>query len=261
VAGRSTRYQEAVDYFKAALDIDRDLGDRFATGRKLANLGMSYAAIGLYHRAERYLRKALELHEAVGHPAEFNDVIVHLGEVVATLGHLESARSLLLDAARVAVTRGDVRTELRARARLAMALVDHGEGPEDLATAKLIAEQVLATATTHGLRTARRRALTVLARMAEQAQAPQHAIELEREAVALVEAGADPIDGVRSIWRLGRLLTEHGDAEEGRTLLRRAAELVRGRLADLRDEELRTGYLQQPDAQAILAAGDAATEP
>ncbi|MCA9700085.1 MAG: tetratricopeptide repeat protein, partial [Myxococcales bacterium] len=58
VAGRSTHYQEAIDCFKAALAIDRDLGDRFATGVKLANLGLAYTAIGLYRRAERYLRKA-----------------------------------------------------------------------------------------------------------------------------------------------------------------------------------------------------------
>jgi serine/threonine protein kinase/tetratricopeptide (TPR) repeat protein len=256
VAGRSTRYQEAVDYFTRALDIDRDLGDRFATGRKLANLGMAFSAIGLYHRAERYLRKALELHEAVGHPAEFNDVIVHLGEVVASLGHLDSARSLLLDAARVAVTRGDVRTELRARVRLARALVDHGESDDDLASAKLMAEQVLATARGQGLRTARRRALSVLSKLARRAGAPQHAIELEREAVELVEAGADPIDGVRSIYHLGQLLTDHGDPAEGKAYLRRAAVMVRERLADLRDEQLRKGYLDQPDAQAILADGE-----
>ncbi len=258
VAGRSTRYQEAVDYFTRALDIDRDLGDRFATGRKLANLGIAYSAIGLYHRAERYLRKALELHEAVGHPAEFNDVIVHLGEVVASLGHLDSARSLLLDAARVAVTRGDVRTELRARVRLALALVDHGNDDDDLASAKLIAEQVLATSRTHGLRTARRRALSVLSKLAERAQAPQHAIELEREAVELVEAGADPIDGVRSIHHLGKLLCAHGDPDEGNAYLRQAAHMLRARLADLRDEALRRGYLDQPDAQQILADGEGA---
>jgi serine/threonine protein kinase/tetratricopeptide (TPR) repeat protein len=258
VAGRSTKYQEAVDYFAAALDIDRDLGDRFATGRKLANLGIAYSVIGLYRRAERYLRKALELHEAVGHPAEFNDVIVHLGEVVASLGHLESARALLLDAARVAVTRGDVRTELRARVRLALALLDHGDSEEDFATAKMIAEQVLATARAQGLRTARRRALAVLARLAERAGHTDEAIELEREAVALVRAGADPIDGVRSIYHLGKLLVASGADLEGRPLLVDAAKMVRARLDDLRDAELRKGYLAQPDAQAILADGEAA---
>jgi eukaryotic-like serine/threonine-protein kinase len=258
VAGRSTRYQEAVDYFTAALDIDRDLGDRFATGRKLANLGIAYSVIGLYRRAERYLRKALELHEAVGHPAEFNDVIVHLGEVVASLGHLESARALLLDAARVAVTRGDVRTELRARVRLALALLDHGGSEEDFATAKMIAEQVLATARAQGLRTGRRRALAVLARLAERAGNIDEAIELQREAVTLVRAGADPIDGVRSIWHLGKLLVASNAAAEGKPLLVDAAKMVRARLDDLRDPELRKGYLAQPDAQAILADGEAA---
>ncbi|MCA9710847.1 MAG: AAA family ATPase, partial [Myxococcales bacterium] len=95
VAGRSTHYQEAIDYFKASLAIDRELGDRFTTGRKLANLGMAYATIGLWRRAERYLRKALELHEAVGHPGEWGDVVVALGEVVASLGDLDASQALL----------------------------------------------------------------------------------------------------------------------------------------------------------------------
>mgnify|MGYP002619707825 CR=1 FL=1 len=260
VAGRSTHYQAAVDFFKAALTIDRDLGDRFATGRKLANLGMTYGAIGLYRRAERYLRKALELHEAVGHPGEFNDVIVHLGEVVAFMGDLESARALLLDAARVAVARGDVRTELRARIRLAQALVD-GESPgsedvqtDDLATAKMIAEQVMSTARAHGLRTSRCRALYVLARLAERRGDLAGAIELERDAVALVRAGAAPLDGVRSIHHLGRLLLETGAEDEGHALLREAAAIIESRLEDLRDEDLRHGYLEHPEARGILAA-------
>jgi eukaryotic-like serine/threonine-protein kinase len=259
VAGRSTHYQAAVDFFKAAISIDRDLGDRFATGRKLANLGMTYSAIGLYRRAERYLRKALELHEAVGHPGEFNDVIVHLGEVVAFMGDLVSARALLLDAARVAVSRGDVRTELRARIRLAQALVDDETGEasaEDLATAKMIGEQVMSTARAQGLRTSRCRALYVLARVAERQGDLTEAITLERDAVTLVRAGAAPLDGVRSIHHLGRLLVDGGETDEGEALLREAAKSIASRLHDLRDEDLRRGYLEHPEARRILAAAD-----
>jgi tetratricopeptide (TPR) repeat protein len=263
VAGRSTRYQEAVDCFKAALAIDRDLGDRYLTGRKLANLGATYAAIGLYRRAERCLRKALELHEAVGHPGEFNDVIVQLGEVMGHLGDLEAARALLVDAARVAVSRGDVRIELRARVRLAYALAAHATALEDIATAEMIAEQVAATARAHGLRTAQSRALHVLALLAERSGQIDRAIGHERDAVALVRAGAAPLDGVRSIHHLGRLLlARHGtreeptdDAREGRALLEEAATLVSSRLADLRDEDLRRGYLEQRDACEILRDG------
>lgn len=255
VAGRSTRYQAAVDFFKAALAIDRELGDRFATGRKLANLGITYAALGLYRRAERYLRKALELHEAVGHPGEFNDVIVHLGDVVASLGHLQSARALLLDAARVAVGRGDVRIELRARVRLAVALLEHGTGDDDKAMARSIAEQVRESASTQGLRTSRRRALYVLGRLAEHDGDTAEAIALQREAVNLVRAGADPLDGVRSIYRLGLLLHSVDSAEEGQELLLEAATKLQARLEDLRDADLRRGYLEQPDARDILRAG------
>ncbi|MBL4685406.1 MAG: protein kinase, partial [Nannocystaceae bacterium] len=249
VAGRSTRYQAAVDLFKAALAIDRELGDRFATGRKLANLGITYAAVGLHRRAERYLRKALELHEAVGHPAEFNDVIVHLGDVVASLGHLQSARELLNDAARVAVARGDVRTELRARVRLAVALLEHGTEAADLALARKTAQDVLDTAPAPGLRTSRRRALYVLGQLAERDGERTLAIKLHREAVNLVRAGADPLEGVRSIYRLGVLLRESGDLDAAKPLLEEAATKLEARLEDLRDADLRRGYLKQADAR------------
>jgi tetratricopeptide (TPR) repeat protein len=160
VVGLSARYQEAVDRFRAALQIDRDLGDRAATGIKLANLGIAYTAIGLYRRAERHLRKALELHVATGHPGLLTEVVLHLGEVSAELARgpedLAAARALLEQAASMAGARGDLRTELRARARLARCLLDVGDPQE----ARTIAEAVLARGREHGLRSAQTRACT-----------------------------------------------------------------------------------------------------
>jgi len=249
LAGLSTRYQEAVDRFRAALQIDRDLGDRAATGIKLANLGIAYTAIGLYRRAERHLRKALELHEAIGHPGLAGEVIVHLGEVLAELGDAAAARPLLDEAAAIAASRGDVRTELRARSRLARALLDAGAGEE----AGALAAAVLARGREHGLRSAQVRALHVLSRLAEEAGDTARAIDLEAEAVALVEAGAAPVEGVLSIHHLGHL---RGSDE----LLQEAAARVRARLEELRDPELRRGYLAQPRVQEILADAGAAAQ-
>lgn len=249
VVGLSARYQEAVDHFRAALQIDRDLGDRAATGIKLANLGIAYTAIGLYRRAERHLRKALELHVATGHPGLLTEVVLHLGEVSAELARgpedLAAARSLLEQAASMAGDRGDLRTELRARARLARCLLDVGAPDE----ARAIAEAVLTRGREHGLRSAQTRALHVLSRLAEADGDLPRALELETEAVRLVHAGAAPLDGVLSIHHLGKL---SGRAE----LLAEAAAHINTRLADLRDPALRRGYLAQPRVQAILADAD-----
>jgi serine/threonine protein kinase/tetratricopeptide (TPR) repeat protein len=246
VVGLSARYQEAVDRFRAALQIDRDLGDRAATGIKLANLGIAYTAIGLYRRAERHLRKALELHVATGHPGLLTEVVLHLGEVSAELARgpedLAAARALLEQAASMAGARGDLRTELRARARLARCLLDVGDPQE----ARTIAEAVLARGREHGLRSAQTRALHVLSRLAEADGDRPRAIALEDEGVRLVHAGAAPLDGVLSIHHLG-ILSGRAD------LLADAAARVSARLADLRDPELRRGYLAQPRVQAILA--------
>lgn len=271
VAGRSTRYQEAVDYFRAALEIDRELGDRAATGTKLANLGIVYTAIGLYRRAERYLRKALELHEAIGHPGLLNDVVASLGEVSAELGDVPAARALLLQAADMAAERGDARTELRARIRVARALLDAGETspkgagepalegaaglaePPELPEVRVLADDVLARARALGLRTATCRALHVLSRLSERAGDIAGACEIERQAVELVRSGAAPIDGVLSIHHLGRLLARERP-DESAELLREAAAAVRARLDGLRDPDLQRGYLAQPKVQEILAA-------
>ena len=255
VAGRSTHYQEAVDHFKAALAIDRDLGDRYATGRKLANLGITYACIGLARRAERFLRKALELHEAVGHPGEFNDAAVHLGEVVAAGGDHDSARTLLLDAARVAASRGDIRTELRARVHLAQALRAGEPSAEDLKAARVTAEQVLTTARAQGLRTSTCRALHVLAQLDLAEGDAASAVRRLEEAVERVRAGAAPVDGVLSIHLLGTVRQTAGQADDARALLHEAALMVKARLDELRDTDLRSGYLEQPAVRRILADG------
>ncbi|EDM77554.1 serine/threonine kinase PKN11 [Plesiocystis pacifica SIR-1] len=261
VAGRSTHYQEAVDCFKAALAIDRDLGDRFATGVKLANLGLTYTAIGLYRRAERHLRKALELHEAIGHPGLLNDVMVSLGIVVAHLGDVESAHTLLVDAARVAARRDDSRTQLRAEVCLAQVLVhalgEPGSPPEEeaLVEAQAVAARVYERGRAEGLRTATARAAHVLAIIAAMADDEDSAIAFERDAVRLIRAGAAPLDGVRSLHHLGLLLRNRGQEAEARALLSEAATAVQSRLDDLRDYDLREGYQSLPDFRRIIRDG------
>jgi len=263
VAGRSTRYQEAIDCFKAALAIDRDLGDRFSTGVKLANLGLTYTAIGLYRRAQRYLRKALELHEAIGHPGLLNDVMVSLGIVVARLGDPDAAHVLLTDAAKVAARRGDARTQLRAEVRLARVLMtpqadDNGPiqpSEEAIAEADVIATAVYDRGRAEGLRSSTARAAHVLSLIAERRGDIDRAIEHERDAERLIRAGAAPLDGVRSLHHLGLLLRMRGRESEGRTLLSEAARAVQSRLDDLRDHDLREGYQSLPEVQRILADG------
>jgi serine/threonine protein kinase/tetratricopeptide (TPR) repeat protein len=255
-AGRLTRYQESVEHFQAALAIDRDLGDRVDTGLRLAYLGMAYSAIGLYRRAERYLRKALELHEAIGHPGLLNDAMVSLGEVVNALGDPETACELLEAAVDTARTRDDVRTELRAEVHRARALASIGD-PDRSREARMIAESVVERGRAGGYRTSVARALHVLAGLAQADDNLYRAIALERDALKLIRAGAAPMDGVLSIYSLGVLVRDRGQEEEGRALIREAAQRVRTRLESLTDEQLRDGYERQPMVQRILADGKA----
>ena len=59
----------------------------------------------------------------------------------------------------------------------------------------------------------------------------------------------------RSIHLLGKLLRNRGDEAEGAALLDEAARLVMARIEDLRDTDLRRGYLEQADAREILVDG------
>lgn len=257
VAGLQTRYQAAVDHFVAALGIDRELGDRFSTGVKLANLGITYAAIGLYRRAQRYLRKALELHEAIGHPALLNDVMVNLGEVSFELGDPVAALSLLDEAAAVAKRRDDIRTELRARAHMVRVLLASGES-RDEQRAERIAKGLVDVGRAEGLRSAVVRGLHGLSRIAAARADYARAVELEREACRLIESGAARLDGPRPQHHLGRLLRDHpelGEPGEAQRWLRAAAERVQARLDDLRDPQLRAGYEELDEVQQILSDG------
>jgi serine/threonine protein kinase/predicted ATPase len=255
VAGLSTRYQEAVEHYRAALAIDRELGDRYATGIKLANLGIAYTVIGLYQRAEKYLRKAMELHAQIGHAGLLNDVMINLGDAVLGQGDRLSALELYKDAAKVARNREDVRRELRARAKYASTLVHAESRRDEINEAAVIANQVISEARGIGSRTSRVRGLHIVARIAEADGDLQRAVSLEEEAVELVSAGAAPVEGVLSVHHLGLLLVAGGQVERGREYLQRAAETVEGRLQELRDAELRRGYLDQVIVRRILEDG------
>jgi tetratricopeptide (TPR) repeat protein len=255
IAGMQARYQSAVDHFQAALAIDRELGDRYTTGVKLANLGITYTAIGLYRRAERYLRKALELHEAIGHPSLLNEVMVNLGEVSFELGDPEAARALLDEAISVAHDRDDVRTELRARSQLVRVLLADADAPGNLADAEAIARHVVEVGRNQGLRSAVTRGLYSLSRIALHKDNLQAAVRRAREACKLVRSGAARMDGLRCLHHLGLLLRDRpelvwpGEADE---FLSEAALGVSKRLDGLRDPELRHGYEEQREVQQIL---------
>jgi tetratricopeptide (TPR) repeat protein len=253
VAGRSTDYQAAVDFFRSSIAIDRDLGDRATTGVKLANLGITFAAIGLYRRSERYLRKALELHEISGHAGLLNDAVIHLGEVVGELHDLEGAEAILDEAAKVAHELGDVRSELRAKNRRAKIILHRGV-PERFSEAAALANEVYQRASRRGrpLRSAACRSLQVLAAIREHGGHHGEAIRLAREATILVRAGAAPVDGVLAIHHLGVLLTRAGRTEEGARLLSEAGRAVMRRLESLTDPLLREGYLGQAAVGRVL---------
>jgi tetratricopeptide (TPR) repeat protein len=256
-AARETRYQEALDNFVAAVQIDRELGDRVGTGTKLANLGITYSALGQHRRARRYLNKALELQRVTGHAGLVSEVLVNLGAVDDALGDHESAQRRFSEALDVAQRHGDRRTTLRARSRrlrldidraLARPLTADHHPLHELFTE---ARALLDDARRDKQRSPQVRVLHGLSLLAEHIGDNDAAITHVRKAVELVHHGAAALDGVLSIYRLGRLLSDIGHAEAN-SLMAEAASLTQQRLDDLRDPALRRAYLDLTDVQAIL---------
>ncbi len=251
----STRYQEAITWFRQSLAIDRELGDRFATGTKLANLGITYTAIGLYDRAIRFLRKALELHEGLGQGSLRNEVLINLGVALAAQGQRAVARGHLTEATANARQHGDTRALLRARSRLVLLSVADllaGEPTQTVDEMIASAQEVLADAERHQQRSPATRVLHTLSLLAEHSGDLEAAIDYERRAVDMVVQGAAALDGVLSVHHLGALLRTAGQAADGEKLQQHAREMTQARLNDLQDETLRKSYLAQPEVRQIL---------
>ncbi|MCB0045101.1 MAG: tetratricopeptide repeat protein, partial [Caldilineaceae bacterium] len=60
------RVEEAIGYYKQALDISREIGDHRAEGNHLGNLGIAYAAQGRVEEAIGYYEQALDIGREIG---------------------------------------------------------------------------------------------------------------------------------------------------------------------------------------------------
>jgi tetratricopeptide (TPR) repeat protein len=90
--------ERAIDYYEQALPISREIGDRRGEGNRLGNLGLAYAALGQVERAIDYYEQALAIGREIGDRRGEGADLGNLGNAYADLGQVERARECLRQA-------------------------------------------------------------------------------------------------------------------------------------------------------------------
>ncbi len=88
---RVGRYPEALEQYTQALAIHREIGDRTAEGRTLADLGVVYWRLGRYHEALDHLTQGLAIAREMGDPVGEKANLSNLGIVYESLGRYPEA--------------------------------------------------------------------------------------------------------------------------------------------------------------------------
>lgn len=241
-------FEDAIQVMRASILLDREVGDRLHLGRKVSNVGQLYAELGDVENALAFLRRSLDVFELVDDQSGHSDALCAMGEILAEqVGDLDGAEAALSDArafaeriqdpydlahvtlveTEIELTRGDVEKA----ERLSRDALSHARA------AGAFGYEVLAMAT-------RADALARSGRI-EQAQ------RLAREVTAAIEGRRDLERAERIHLRLATAL-ERVEDEEGAARARSAARaVVQGRLEQIRDEHLRSRYLDSRLVRAI----------
>jgi tetratricopeptide (TPR) repeat protein/DNA-binding SARP family transcriptional activator len=120
---RQGRYDQASGKLRAALEIYRDLGDRFGQERTLSNLGLVLRRQGSYAEAVDHHRQALVLARALGDTFGEALALTGLGSTLCLQGHYQPAIDHHRQAIALYQEIGDRREEGFALENLAVALV------------------------------------------------------------------------------------------------------------------------------------------
>jgi CHAT domain-containing protein len=87
------RQQEAIDkFYKVALTLQQEGGDRVGEGSTLKNMGVAYASLGNYGKALENYRQALDIWSDVPYPTAEADTRYEIARVQSRLGNTASLR-------------------------------------------------------------------------------------------------------------------------------------------------------------------------
>lgn len=91
------KYDKCIEYFKKALEIDKENGYLKGMAIRMNNLGSAYAEMGMYEEAERYFRDALEIDRKLGNRFGEMTKLANLANVLAQQGKVDASIEILED--------------------------------------------------------------------------------------------------------------------------------------------------------------------
>jgi tetratricopeptide (TPR) repeat protein len=241
--------EQALAYYKSALKLDQEHGDREAMALVLGNIGECYTDLGDLERGERYLDKAIELAEQQGDGRIPADLLVSSGQVAAARGSLDAAIARFERGLESALEVGDRYQEVRALTYLALAELDDGQpAGRVLDRARAAAAKAHEVALTIGEIFAVAVQGLALARLGR----ADEGAELTRAAVAMQAARQQPEGAEQILWFHARVCDAAGRADDARAAATLAWAEVESRAARL-SAELRATYLASRIPRAIAA--------
>jgi tetratricopeptide (TPR) repeat protein len=117
----------AEELLEEAVALRRELGDRSATAKTLANLGMMVTYRGDYPRARRLLEETLELLRSLGEKSGVANDLLNLGIVASYEGDLEAAVGFFEEGLDIFRALGDIWSIATTQQDLGSALLHRGD--------------------------------------------------------------------------------------------------------------------------------------
>jgi tetratricopeptide (TPR) repeat protein len=103
------KYDEALNLYREALQIERDVGDRNYEALCLNNIGGAYLSKGLDSEALTYFERALEIRESLKAPGDIAQTLHNIGEASVRQGQYDRALKSFVRALELRRTTGDKR--------------------------------------------------------------------------------------------------------------------------------------------------------
>ncbi len=241
-------FEDAIKVIRASVLLDREAGDRIHLGRKVSNIGQLYGELGHVENALAFLRRALDVFDAVADQSAQADALCAMSELLAIhIGDLGAAEGVLEDARAIADRIGDPYDLAH------VALVDAAIQAvrQDFARAAESAQDAIRHAKAAGARGYEQLGLAARAEALARSGELEEARRLARQLADRVR-GRDGVERVEHIQlSLARAFALAGDRAAADEAIGRARDLVDTRLAQIVDDGLRATYLGAPHVRAI----------
>lgn len=128
----ASEYNKAISYYKQALAIDQEIGNRRGEGADLGNLGLVYANLGEIRKSIEYYERSLEINQDIGERRGEGMDLSSLGLAHVNLGETHRAIEYYERALAIAIELGDRLAESIHLGNMGLAYAAQGEANKAL---------------------------------------------------------------------------------------------------------------------------------